>query len=423
MSVSHLANSAPLLQIQDTQEALQGGGGTKAKEKAEKFVEAKRTSPKQAAQAQVAEKLKQEQSKETKSGPQQASAAKQVDAAELSTAVAQRGGNSPKEEIAKNKRFFKLLVTNQPGMEESFVESVIQQTLDKSKDKSRVETAFPYNPSKENAEATDNKRALVKVVLLDLAILQPAEYGLESSEIPKLKAVRDKLQKQHSAYIEKEKYSMEGGAVIAKPLKMGVKQAAGLMRFALNKSDNVQTGFMPFIRWVATRNPSNPLAFLKTYKASMVALVPRVMTALDPGVLKVRDHLFSSNIIFANQAIGIHNGFEKLIELCYSSTSLVKQKNDVTTQAKPDPFKMMLVVVEALATGDIVSARKLSTEVEKMSLRGRQIFLTNLKGMMMTNEFFKSRADDKQHKTFMRTINNLLSSSYTEIKKNDDQFA
>lgn len=422
MSVAHLANSSPLLEIQNSQEVLQGGGASR-KEKAEKFVEAKQTKPKQAAQAQQAERVKQDQSTETKSSVKQASAETQVDASELSTAVGQRGGGSQKDQIEKNKRYFRMLVPHQPGREESFVESVIQQTLDKSKDKSRVEMIFPYSPGKETTEATDQKRALVKVILLDLAIAQPAEYAIEANEIPKLKAERDKLQKQHSAYIEKEKYAMDCGTVLAKSLKIGVKQAAALNRFALHKSDNIQTGFMPFIRWVATRNPENPVAFLETYKASMIALVPKSNTALDPGVLKFRDHLFASNIIFANQAIELYTSFEKLIDLSATSLSRVKQNNDIAKAQKPDSFKMMIVVVEALATGDIVSARKLSTEVEKMSLRGRQIFLTNLKGLMMTNEFFKSRADDKQHKTFMRTINNLLSSSYTEIKKYDEQLA
>ncbi|MDX1668116.1 MAG: hypothetical protein R3194_01750 [Limnobacter sp.] len=291
-------------------------------------------------------------------------------------------------------------------MQERLVRDLIERTLDKSNFKSRVDLLI-----------ADDKpeQALAKVVLLELALSEPGKYGLSREASTTLTLERNRLHNQHAEHIETRKHSMDVSENLAADLKISVRQAARLLSFSSNPRAPITFGFYPFLAEVMRANPPDPVQFLNSFKKSLDASVTHSRAAVEPSLLRYRDHLVVANKKYADHAISLIHEFSKILSFSTAKPKVLRRSN-VGNEVDAKTLPVVFVTVEALVTGDLVTAKKFNALTEGLGLVGAQRFLNGIRRLMTSNEFFWSRTDDKQHKSFTRTLNNLLAGTYAQLR-------
>ena len=240
----------------------------------------------------------------------QQTAADQVDASELASAVTLQGGaNKRKLESKKdNVRFFKALTKGAPpDFMEMFVPSVIDSVADKSATKSLVDSIF----EKESPQ----QRALLKFILLEVAISDPDTYGVSASQLDKLTQARNALYERHGEFIEQSKLGIDLAEATAPRMRVGLKHEIKAFQM-LATGQQAGTGMADFMKVVMASSNKDVRQVLTAKLKHWENLAKRDRNQYSADVTKYRQYIMNSVVNQIKSALAIIFGLDKIAALC-----------------------------------------------------------------------------------------------------------
>lgn len=250
------------------------------------------------------------QTENTSATAQQPVAAAQVDASELASAVSLRGTSERRKIETKknNTRFFKALTNGQPGFMESHVRSMVDSVLSKTNPKSLVDLTFPSESPKQ--------RALLKFILLEVAIASPEIYGLSQPQCEELVKARNSIYEKHGDYIEESKLAIDLAEATAPQMKMGLKQTMKAFQVLPDADIKTETSMAEFLKTVMANSNKNLTQVLIGLRNHWVNLAARDRIQYSPDISKYRQCLLNSKINQIEVALITLKGLDKIVSLC-----------------------------------------------------------------------------------------------------------
>lgn len=240
----------------------------------------------------------------------QHSAAEQVNAAELSVAVSLRGTSDRRklETRKDNIRFFKVLTNGQPDFMEMHVRSVIDTVTNKSSPKSLVDLSFPLESGKQ--------RALLKFILMEIAISSPDSYGLSEPQCNELIAARNLLYERHGDYIEQSKLAIDLAEATAPKMRIGLKQTVKAFQMLPDASQQMGDSMAGFLKMVMSSPNKDVVQVLKGLRTHWLSLAKRDRNQYASDIAKYRQFILSAKINQIETALAVIAGLDKIAALC-----------------------------------------------------------------------------------------------------------
>lgn len=240
----------------------------------------------------------------------QHSAAEQVNAAELSVAVSLRGTSDRRklETRKDNIRFFKVLTNGQPDFMEMHVRSVIDTVTNKSSPKSLVDLSFPLESGKQ--------RALLKFILMEIAISSPDSYGLSEPQCNELIVARNQLYERHGDYIEQSKLAIDLAEATAPKMRIGLKQTVKAFQMLPDASQQMGDSMAGFLKMVMSSPNKDVVQVLKGLRTHWLSLAKRDRNQYASDIAKYRQFILSAKINQIDAALTVIAGLDKIAALC-----------------------------------------------------------------------------------------------------------
>jgi hypothetical protein len=223
-NIEHIQN--PIVNANlDVQEAQQGGAGSRVLNRLNQIVDKYKTSPTNI-KDYVPDQL------DSQTAPKQANANEQVDSTEQANAVLLSSKRTVQERTKStiSKKQFSAITTNQPGFTDLHVRSIIESITGKNKLKSLIDTTFK--------DQSIEQRSFMKVMLIEIALGDPENYGLSDQQIDKLNEERIKLLDKHGPYIENARLALDAGQGLHLKLKISLRQLASAFQIPDFKSSD-----------------------------------------------------------------------------------------------------------------------------------------------------------------------------------------
>lgn len=242
--------------------------------------------------------------------PRQQSAAEQVDATELSVAVALRGTSEHRkvETRKENTRFFKTLTSAQPDFMEMHVRSVINAVINKSNPKSLVDLSFPSETLKQ--------RELLKFILMEIAISSPETYGLSAYECEELIKARNQLYERNGDYIEQSKLAIDLAEATAPKMKIGLKQTVKAFQILPDANQQMGDSMADFLKIVMSGTNKDVVQILKGLRSHWLNLAKRDRSQYASNISQYRQFILNAKINQIETALRIIKGLDKIAALC-----------------------------------------------------------------------------------------------------------
>lgn len=240
----------------------------------------------------------------------QHSASEQVDAAELSMAVSLRGTSDRRklETRKDNVRFFKALTNGQADFMEMHVRSVIDTVTNKSNPKSLVDLSFPSESSKQ--------RALLKFILMEIAIATPESYGLLQPQCDALTQARNQLYERHGDYIEQSKLAIDLAEATAPKMRIGLKQTVKAFQMLPDASQQMGDSMAGFLKMVMSSPNKDVVQVLKGMRNQWLALAKRDRSQYASDIARYRQFILNAKINQIETALAVIAGLDKIAALC-----------------------------------------------------------------------------------------------------------
>lgn len=313
MTIAHLQDSTPTASsngIQDGLEAQEGGIATRI----EKSIAFAKTHATKAPRAKKAEENTQAQDKtqEQQSRQNTETAENQVDATELAAAVELKGARErDHESLENNERYFHALTTTNRDYLFQQVDSIVRSIIDKAHPKSLIDSAF--------GDESLEKRAFLKVVMLEIAMANPEQYGIEIHQLEKLEDERSALYERYKEYIENTKLAIDIGQATVGTIRFSVKHAIQMFHLLPDKNEELDLSFGNFLRKIiANTNRDVYLVLGNIYKKwSVLARCDRRQYKQD--VLQYRQYVLQRKLGQVKMAITLLKGIDQIAALCQSN--------------------------------------------------------------------------------------------------------
>ena len=240
----------------------------------------------------------------------QHSASEQVDAAELSMAVSLRGTSDRRklETRKDNIRFFKALTNGQPDFMEMHVRSVIDTVINKSNPKSLVDLSFPSESGKQ--------RALLKFILMEVAIASPDLYELSDQQCDVLIQARNQLYERHGDYIEQSKLAIDLAEATAPKMRIGLKQTVKAFQMLPDANQQMGDSMAGFLKMVMSSPNKDVVQVLKGLRTHWLSLAKRDRNQYASDIAKYRQFILSAKINQIDTALTVIAGLDKIAALC-----------------------------------------------------------------------------------------------------------
>ena len=323
-----------------------------------------------------------------------ASAEGQVSSAELAQAVGLRGRELDEKKLSgKFRELFFALTTGDSRFLELCIHSLLKSVEDKSR--SIVDDLNSASPE---------EKAAIKLLLLQITILDAEIYAVDNETLTDLTRLRDQLLATDNKNLDEFLLTASVGMMAAKPLKIGIKQLAAVNRM-LTKGESLDpVEIYNFLSRLVAGNSKNLITKLAVLRKHWLLLADREKTRYPLELTAERQHFIQSRINQINLLIRDIGNLDQIANLCK-----VAGINKV-----PESGRVLLELIGIVATQGVGSVNRLTRMFDAMApaMTGTQIYCVNLKHVMANGLIFSNRQNEKTFHQVMQVVTNTLKSSY-----------
>lgn len=318
----------------------------------------------------------------------------QVSSAELAQSVGLRGRELDDKKLSG--RFRELFLAITTG-DSRFLELCIHSLLKSVEDQTRsivddLNTASP------------EEKAAVKLLLLQIAILDSESYAINGETLTDLIRMRDQLLATNNQTLDEFLLTVSVGMMAAKPLKIGVKQLAMVNRMLAKGESLDPVEIYNFLFKLISSNSRNLITKLEVLRRHWLLLADREKTQYPLELTAQRQHFIQSRINQINLIIRDIGNLDQIAKVC--------EKAGVSKV--PESGRVLLELIGIVASQGVGSANRLTRMFDAMApaMRGTQIYCINLQHVMYNGLIFSNRQNEKTFHQVTQVITNTLKSSY-----------
>ena len=318
----------------------------------------------------------------------------QVSAAEQAQAFALRGRELDDKKLSgKFRDLFLAFTTGDPKFLELCIHSLIN-SMDQG-NRSVVDDLTTSTPEEKLA---------IKLLLLQIAILDAENYALSGKQTARLVVMRDRLLANHNQSLDEFLLTGAVGLMGAQRIRIGVKQLASANRMLAKNESLDSLEIYNFLSKLISSNPKNLITKLKVLRENWLLLADREKTQYPLELTAQRQHFIQSRINQINLLIGDLSRLDQIAKVCETAG----------ISKVPESGRVLLELIGIVASQGVGSVNRLTRMFDAMApaMRGTQIYCLNLRNVVNNGLIFSGRQSEKTFFQVVQTITNILKSSY-----------
>lgn len=318
----------------------------------------------------------------------------QVSSAELAQSVGLRGRElDDKKHSGKFRDLFLALTTGDSKFLELAIHSLLQ-SLD-SGSRSVVDDL--------NTVSTEEKAA-IKLILLQIAILDSENYALGAEQKDRLIYMRDQLLAAQNQSLDEFLLSASVGMMAARPLRIGIRQLTAVNRMLVKGESLDSVEIYNFLFKLVASNSKNLVSKLQVLRDHWLLLSDREKTQYPLELTAHRQHFIQSRINQINSLVSDIGRLEQIAKVC--------EKAGI--EKVPESGRVLLELIGVVASQGVGSVNRLTRMFDAMApaMRGTQIYCVNLRLVINQGLIFNYRQNEKNFYQVVQAITNALKSSY-----------
>lgn len=252
--------------------------------------------------------------------------------------------------------------------------------------------------------SSPEEKLAIKLLLLQIAILDADQYGLGGEQLERLVFMRDRLLANYNQSLDEFLMSAAVAIMASKPLRIGIKQLASANRILAGNESLDSLEIHALLSKLLSSNPKRLLARLKALREHWLLLTDREKTQYPLKLTAQRQHFIQSRINQINVLIDDLRRLDQISKVC--------EKAGV--RKVPESARVLIELIGIVASQGVGSVNRLTRMFDGMSpaRRGTQIYCVNLRHVVNSGLIYSGRQNEKTFYQVVQTIVNTLKSSY-----------